>query len=94
MRATSRRRIPNGASAPAYGEVEQGRPDGGPPRTEEQGGTRAQHIDDLAAVAAFTLWHEPRDMFGARTADEAFHAFCRLLHLPPNRLRTAILPDD
>lgn len=69
-------------------------PDGGPPRTEEQGGARAQRIDDLTTVAAFLLWHEPYDMFGGRKADEAFLAFCRLVDLPPDRLRTAIHPDD
>ena len=47
---------------------------------------RQAHTEDVAAVLVFLLYarrQDPRMMFGSRTVEEAFQAFCRLAGVNP-----------
>ena len=55
------------------------------------GGGRPYSTDDLAAVAFFLRSaEEHRQIWGGRTATEAFDAFCRIVQLPANEFRSVI----
>jgi hypothetical protein len=54
---------------------------------------QADAASDLQAVAAFIVWHHPRDLSGGIYADDAMLALGRLLDVPVAKLRKIVRGD-